>query len=95
MSEETEVSKLKDTVRRLNRRCQKAEAAAGQNVDDCRRAGVSFGRILANWAATDVVKKDKLLVWIQENEVEIEEDNCYPKEMIYVYDLKEYLGVKP
>ena len=39
--------------------------------------------------------RDKLLAWIQENEVEIEEDNCYPKEMIYVYDLKEYLGVKP
>lgn len=50
LSEETE--SLKSTVERLNRRCQAAEKAALQNVEECRKKGVSLGRGLANWAGT-------------------------------------------
>ena len=39
------------TIKRLNRRCTKAEAAAMVTVEDCKRQGVSFGRSLANWYA--------------------------------------------
>ena len=35
----------------LNRRCQQAEKAARDNIDACKRAGMSFGRSLANYAA--------------------------------------------
>ena len=44
-----ENAKLKDTNRRLNKRCQLAECAANDNIEKCKRAGVSFGRSLANY----------------------------------------------
>jgi len=49
---ENEVALLRDTVSSLNRRCQAAESAATENVEACRREGLSLGRSLANWAAT-------------------------------------------
>lgn len=39
------------TNAQLNRRAQAAEAVADQNVEACKRAGASFGRGLANYAA--------------------------------------------
>jgi hypothetical protein len=39
------------TNRDLNRRCQQAEAAARENVEACRRSGVSLGRGLGHFAA--------------------------------------------
>lgn len=45
------------TNQRLNLRCQEAESVARENVEACRRAGTSFGRGLANWAATDYRRK--------------------------------------
>lgn len=46
----SEVASLRETVKRLNRRAQLAEAAALQNVEECRRQGMSLGRMLALWA---------------------------------------------
>lgn len=45
------VIELRATVKRLNRRCQAAEAAALDTVERCQRAGMPFGRVAANWAA--------------------------------------------
>ena len=44
---ERELAVARATIARLNRRCQAAESAARQNVEDCRRAGVPLGRVLA------------------------------------------------
>ncbi len=41
----------------LNRRAQKAESAARETVEENRRKGQSFGRGLANWAATDAERR--------------------------------------
>ena len=49
------------TISRLNRRCQSAESAAVQNVEECRRSGVSLGRALANWAAETA--EEKVAAW--------------------------------
>lgn len=40
---------LRRTNTGLNRRCQRAESAALQNVEECRRQGISLGRSLANF----------------------------------------------
>lgn len=47
-----EVNRLRETVKRLNRRCQSAESGLAQKIDEMRRAGWSFGRAFANSAAT-------------------------------------------
>ena len=47
----TELRRSDETIKRLNRRCQLAESAAKDNVDACKREGISFGRVLANHAA--------------------------------------------
>lgn len=49
---EAELAAARETIQRLNRRAQQAEAVADENVEACRRAGVSLGRGLANYAAT-------------------------------------------
>jgi hypothetical protein len=41
-----------ETNKKLHRRCQLAERATKDNVEQCIRSDVSFGRMLANWAAT-------------------------------------------
>ena len=96
---------LEATVRRLNRRCQQAEKAAQENLEDCKRAGVSMGRSLANWAARDrptinydqsvLIQKSNLWAWAKENYGENEEGTVpyYDRKFIYLDDLKEYLGV--
>ena len=56
-AERARLDESRATNARLNLRCQKAESAARENVEACRRAGVSFGRGLANWAATDYRRK--------------------------------------
>ncbi len=50
---ETQVAELRETVTRLNRRCQEAERAANVKVEDIRKQGGSFGRALAAWSAGD------------------------------------------
>lgn len=44
---------LRETVTRLNRRCQEAESAANVKVEEIRKQGGSFGRALAAWSAGD------------------------------------------
>lgn len=48
---EAALAEARATNARLNRRCQQAEKAARENIDACKRAGMSFGRSLANYAA--------------------------------------------
>lgn len=48
-----ENARLKETLTRLNRRCQEAESAARTKVDEVLRAGPSLGRALSAWAAGD------------------------------------------
>ena len=48
-----EVERLRSKNTELNRRCTDAEGAARDNVEQCRRQGVSLGRGLANWAACE------------------------------------------
>jgi hypothetical protein len=51
------VAKLRETITRLNRRCQEAESAACVKVEEVRKAGPSLGRALAGWAAADYRRK--------------------------------------
>ena len=53
-----ERDRLRKTNARLHRRCQLAESQIKTTVDDCRRQGVSFGRILAN-AACEMVEAER------------------------------------
>ena len=48
MDEQSEIEQLRDTVRRLNRRCQRLESGVKQTVEDCRRQDITLGRALAN-----------------------------------------------
>ena len=52
---------LKETNRRLNRRCQLAESAVLNTIEDCRRQGVSFGRILACAGYAMLEEENKML----------------------------------
>lgn len=54
-----ETNTLRESVKRLNRRCQQAESVARQNVAACKRAGQSMGRGLANWAARDIQRWER------------------------------------
>mgnify|MGYP001167278648 CR=1 FL=1 len=51
---------MRKTVTRLHRRCQQSESAALITVDECRRAGVSFGRYLALWSASHWERRARL-----------------------------------
>jgi len=51
------VRRLQQTNRRLNRRCQHAESAARQTLEQQRRAGPSFGRALANWGYAQAMER--------------------------------------
>jgi len=53
-----ERDRLRETNARLHRRCQLAESQIKTTVDDCRRQGVSFGRILAN-AACEMAEAER------------------------------------
>ena len=46
-----ELAEARETIKRLNRRSQIAEAGVRDNVEECKAAGVSMGRTLANAAA--------------------------------------------
>lgn len=48
---------LRETITRLNRRCQEAESAARVKVEEVQKAGPSLGRALAGWAAADYRRK--------------------------------------
>lgn len=52
-----EVERLRGKNSELNRRCQRAESVANENVEACKRAGQSFGRGLANYAALDYMRR--------------------------------------
>lgn len=58
---EAEVERLRDTNRNLNRRVQLAESAVAENVEACRRAGVSLGRVLANAAVAQMEAENEWL----------------------------------
>ena len=47
-----ELAAARETIRRLNRRCQSAEQGLAQKIDEMQRAGRSMGRAFANSAAT-------------------------------------------
>ena len=47
-----ELATARETISRLNRRCQSAESGLRDTIEVARRAGPSFGRTLANAAAT-------------------------------------------
>lgn len=47
------MERLRSKNTELNRRCTDAEGVARDNVEQCRRQGVSLGRGLANWAASE------------------------------------------
>lgn len=51
------VAKLKETITRLNRRCQEAESAACVKVEEVQKAGPSLGRALAGWSAGNYRRK--------------------------------------
>lgn len=51
------VTKLRETLTRLNRRCQEAESAACVKVEEVRKSGPSLGRALAGWAAANYQRK--------------------------------------
>jgi hypothetical protein len=46
-----QLASAREKIGELNRRCQAAESAAKQTIEQARRAGGSFGRMLANYAA--------------------------------------------
>lgn len=52
-----ELERLRITNNSLNRRCQSAESAALQSVEDCKRQGVGLGRALANWYAQQIQRQ--------------------------------------
>lgn len=53
MSEQSkELAEARETIRRLNRRCQSAERGLAEKLEEARRAGPSLGRALANSSAT-------------------------------------------
>jgi hypothetical protein len=51
------VAKLRETITRLNRRCQEAESAACVKVEEVQKAGPSLGRALAGWSAGNYRRK--------------------------------------
>lgn len=51
---EAELRANQETITRLNRRCQAAEAAANEKIEG---HDPSFGRALANYAAADAMRK--------------------------------------
>lgn len=55
------IDKLKKTNRKLNRRCQFAESVANENVEKCKKARISFGRMLANYAAIQAIDENAKL----------------------------------
>lgn len=48
---DSELAAARETIKTLNRRAQQAEAGVRDNIEACKRAGVSMGRTLANAAA--------------------------------------------
>lgn len=48
---DAQLQEARETIRRVNRRAQHAEAGVRDNVLKCRTAGISLGRTLANSAA--------------------------------------------
>lgn len=52
-----EVAQLRESLSRLNRRCQEAESAARIKVEEVIRAGPSLGRALSAWAAGDYKRR--------------------------------------
>jgi len=61
MRQAKEIRQLRETNRRLNRRCQQVEKAAKENIEVCRRKGVSFGRGLANYTCVKLAEENKML----------------------------------
>lgn len=62
-----ELAQARETIRTLNRRCQSAEAGLAVKLDEMQRAGVSFGRGLANHAASMyLAQRDDLLTFAGE-----------------------------
>ena len=56
------VSEFKSLNRRLHRRCQRAESAVKENVEECKRQGVGLGRTLANAAYKPLEEENSNLV---------------------------------
>lgn len=56
-----ENQRLKDTNRRLNRRCQRAESAANATIVKAEQAGASLGRCLLRYAYSKTQKDNQKL----------------------------------
>lgn len=52
MTPAEELAEARETIKRLNRRCSQYEQGLASKVDEAKTAGPSFGRSLANAAAT-------------------------------------------
>lgn len=52
-----ENARLRETVTRLNRRCQAAESAARGVLDDAKARGLSLSRGMAVWAYADLKRR--------------------------------------
>lgn len=52
-----ETIRLRQKNKELNRRAQLAESAARQNIEACKKQGISMGRALANYAFKDLQRR--------------------------------------
>ena len=56
------ILRMRATNMRLNRRAQRAESVARDNVEACERKGVSLGRALLGWAYEDLKRRMREVV---------------------------------
>ena len=60
---DNELREARETIRRLNRRCQEADAALAEKLDAAKRSGGSLGRSLLRWGYS---KLERDLVTLRE-----------------------------
>ena len=61
LADVTTLEQAHETIKRLNRRVQRAEKAALENIAECRRQGVGLGRALAGFGYAQQEEKNAVL----------------------------------